>query len=589
MRRLILAAALWPLMNIAAHAACPAVLTDCPNLNANDIHYGGTLTGPGGPGSGGGSGGGSSPAGWLNAADYGLKADGTTSDDMALKAAVDSCAAAGTRLILPPGRILLTGTATISLRNCAVAGVGIMAGESSGTMILLTSTSVKPFEIGDNWSFSGTNFFWPQQTTGTQVYPPLFSPAGAETSGTQGWSIDHCVVVNAYDGIVTGGGRFLISDVFIYAVHDALRVSNIGDSFVIHGVHFTPGPWFSLTGNAAADLMPVVTQNNAMFHVTGTVNMTAVGIASFAWRYGLKIDPGGQVGISEFDWSLDSVGTVIDAGSGGTYASQNIAMRGAASCKKVDFSNPSNTGNAPCFNLGTNANLVLNGWSGDASGDFIRTAGANVLIDRAYVDIGAAKDGGDYYGVHATGSTGGTTISIQNSNISGQQTAHEHGVKTDAAVARFLLRDSSFVYMNDEVNVIPGPTTIISGNWSSYTLSAASINAAALASSGYSVTYLNNLFEKPPAASVTACGTGPQVFGTFSGFIEIGTGTVNSCQLHLPWSPTGVGGGNCVFGTVDGTNGIGGSVHGQPPIWNINSPTNIQGQQIFFNCPGAVQ
>lgn len=46
MRRLILAA-LFLVLGHAARAACPSVLTDCPNINANNGAFGGTLTAPG--------------------------------------------------------------------------------------------------------------------------------------------------------------------------------------------------------------------------------------------------------------------------------------------------------------------------------------------------------------------------------------------------------------------------------------------------------------------------------------------------------------------------------------------------------------
>ena len=81
-----------------------------------------------------------------------LAADGTTSDDVALAAAAAACDAAGTRLILPAGQILLTGAATITLNHCAMMGVGAPAGDNTGnygTTILLTSETVPPFQVGN--------------------------------------------------------------------------------------------------------------------------------------------------------------------------------------------------------------------------------------------------------------------------------------------------------------------------------------------------------------------------------------------------------------------------------------------------------
>jgi hypothetical protein len=77
-----------------------------------------------------------------------LAADGVTSDDVALAKAAAACDAAGTRLVLPAGKILLTGAATVVLNHCAMMGVGAPAGDNTGdygTTILLTSESVPPF------------------------------------------------------------------------------------------------------------------------------------------------------------------------------------------------------------------------------------------------------------------------------------------------------------------------------------------------------------------------------------------------------------------------------------------------------------
>jgi hypothetical protein len=51
-----------------------------------------------------------------------LAADGVTSDDVALAKAAAVCDAAGTRLVLPAGKILLTGAATVVLNHCAMIG-----------------------------------------------------------------------------------------------------------------------------------------------------------------------------------------------------------------------------------------------------------------------------------------------------------------------------------------------------------------------------------------------------------------------------------------------------------------------------------
>ena len=110
-----------------------------------------------------------------------LAADGVTSDDVALAKAAAACDKAGTRLVLPAGRILLTGAATVVLNHCAMMGVGAPAGDRTGeygTTILLTSETVPPLQLETGWQISGINFYWPNQSTGKAPYPPLFSDGG---------------------------------------------------------------------------------------------------------------------------------------------------------------------------------------------------------------------------------------------------------------------------------------------------------------------------------------------------------------------------------------------------------------------------
>ena len=139
-----------------------------------------------------------------------LAADGVTSDDSALAKAAEACNAAGSRLVLPPGRILLTGAATIVLNHCAMVGVGAPAGDKTGdygTTILLTSETVPPFRLEKGFQVSGINFYWPNQKTGKTPYPPLFTDGGTDKFFHHG-VISNIVIVNAYDGMTTtpGGG-----------------------------------------------------------------------------------------------------------------------------------------------------------------------------------------------------------------------------------------------------------------------------------------------------------------------------------------------------------------------------------------------
>jgi hypothetical protein len=128
-----------------------------------------------------------------------LAADGISSDDVALAAAAAACNAAGTKLILPAGQILLTGAATVTLDNCAMVGVGAPAGDNSGnygTTILLTSEDAPPFRLETGWQISGINFYWPNQTSGATRYPPLFSDGGKNKGFNHG-VINNIVIISS--------------------------------------------------------------------------------------------------------------------------------------------------------------------------------------------------------------------------------------------------------------------------------------------------------------------------------------------------------------------------------------------------------
>ena len=532
----------------------------------------------------------------MYAAAYGVKADATytlsgstpiitgTSDDVALKAAVDACAATGSKLILPPGMLLFTGAATINLRNCYLSGVGTMGGTlntpgSYGTMFLITSTSVKPFTIGDHWGMSGVNFFWPNQITGLTVYPPLFSPSGAETDSSQQWVLDHSVIINAYDAVVTGGGAFFVTDSLIYTMRDAFRVGNIGDSFRLNAIHFTPGPWFTMTNFKAP--YKNVSDTNVFIHavaggtqVPGATNFAATNIGSFGLGVGIKIDNGATVGISEASFVFDGVGTVVDASSGGVWAGfANAPLHGVAGC------------NDTCFKMGANSTLFLSGWVGGGQRSFIETTGSNVTLNNVDVTgVGGANDGTDYYVVNMMANTGGTTVSVKSSDLQGSPSnAHVHGIKTSVAAARLIIENTGFSYFQDDINAQPAASTIISGDWSAATNGPESIVTASMASGTTPVSYGANDFDKPPKAVITAgFGTGSTITGDFSGVIFPGaTGPVTTGSFRLPFNVANSGA--CSFtSSLEGFISAGAS--GSPPVWNVLTSDNIQGGQIYYNC-----
>lgn len=509
------------LFSSGAWAACPGVSTDCGSIVAKDGSFGGKLTGK--------------SITWLNAVDYGVKADGVTSDDVALKAAVDACAAKGATLILPPGQIMLSGATTINLQNCHLIGTGNLGptlgvAGSFGTMFLITSTTVKPFNIGNSWAISGVNFFYPNQITGLTVYPPLLSPT-TETTGTSGWYMDHVTLINPYDGIVAAGGAFEITDSYIYAMHHALRVANIGDSFRLNSIHFTPGPWFTMT-NFTAPYTNVLSSNVMIFAQTGgnnAINFAAWNIGSFGFGNFLKMGPNVTVGISEFDVALDGIGTVIDASaSNAIWAGfSSTPVRGVAGCSDT------------CFKLGNNSTLFIDGWTGGAAKSFIESTGSNIYLSNALITgVGSIADGGDYYVIHSTGNPGGEVISVQSSSMSGLPSSTKvHGIKTDVAASRLTVQNNGFIFFNDDMAFqTAGATNIITGNWSGGTQGAASF----VLTGTNGIVYESNQWDKPPVPVVASgFGTSPTlaVGNDPKGFvINVGTGgTATSGTITMPF------------------------------------------------------
>ena len=562
--------------------------------------------------------------GQLQATNFGVKADATytltagvpvvtgTSNDVAMKAAVDACAAIGATLLLPPGMILMTGAATVNLRNCHLVGTGVLQGllnepGSYGTMFLLTSTTVKPFTITHDFGITGINFFWPNQITGTTVYPPLMSPP-TPTGGTAGWYMEDSVIINAYDGILAAGGSFRVHDCWIYAVNDAFRISGIGDSFYVSHVHFTPGPWFTMTAFGATTAIDTVTQKNTIFHfasngatggVNNAINFSVDNIGAFAWRYGVKVDAPMQVGLSNWEGIFDGVQTIVDtATGGGSWAQANRPITGLSNCSHVTYGTKPGTGvvNAPCFNMGTNDSLNIDGWRGASAGTFVELNGASVEINNTSVTIGGIVDGGNYYVVHAKANPGGTNIHVMNSSFSGTQNtvadpagiSNSHGIKGDVLIPRVTIQNNGFIYFRDAIDYIPGPSSIITGNWIDATAatSTESIKSASLAASNFPTIYLSNKVDKPPVSVAGACGKGCTATGSFAGQITVGSDIpISAGTLTVPWVQ-GIAvcyfWGNGLLTPIQAT-----LAPGSLRQWNWTSQgaVDVHGKSIFYACP----
>jgi len=410
-----------------AQASCPATPTDCPTPVTNPVY--------------------------INAVDWGVKADGITSNDAAMQRAATACTARGGTMLLPAGQILLTGANSINWQNCKMLGAGIApdvyqgTGEW-GTTFILTSTSVKPFVVRGSFAVDGVNFYWPNQT-GADVYPPLFSDDG--THGIYGLYVHNTVIVNAYDGFAATLGvdwsNMDMSDSSMYAVNDLFRFSHSGDSSRIANVHFTHGFWAGLKGYpAVAAYLNTADQNNTILHITGGgVEFNFINTTSFAWRYGIKVESGAAFGNSQVNGSWDGILTYLDTSAGG--CTPNLILSGAAWVSYTPQFNGSGgvsqLGNAPAINLGAGGvnchGPQIRGLDSQSRGSFIVSAGQEVQIEHANMNVGGAADGNDYYVAHVTGNPGEGLIQVSDVSavVGAAANAHTHGITSDVGLSVF--------------------------------------------------------------------------------------------------------------------------------------------------------
>lgn len=412
-----------------------------------------------------------------------LAADGVTPDDIALARAAEECDALGTRLVLPAGRILLTGEATIVLDHCAMVGAGAPAGDHTGvygTTILLTSETVPPFQLETGWQVSGINFYWPHQTSGTTAYPPLFIDGGKNHGFAHG-VIDNIVIVNAYDGMTTtpggGSGDVKISNSTMWAFHYLFNLTNTGDSWALSNNRFTPGPLLNICSFASECEAAINTGNrvNALFHITEGKGVTLVvqSTETFSWRYAILIDKGGELGASIFDVAWDGMGTLIDSSSGGIYAFQNTFTGSMSRCGIVTYGGfTPDPGNAPCFNLGKGSGLFIHGFRTDGSvGSWLVGAGGNTVVmdDVNIAGIGKANDGQDYYIVSFASPT--NSLVVRNSALGGSKAdPHAHGIDIGTnTMGNTVIENCTFNFMNDSITGVTNNRVMLIGDESANT------------------------------------------------------------------------------------------------------------------------
>lgn len=521
-----------------------------------------------------------------------LDTTGIVSDDAALQAAVNACAAVGGTIYLPAGRILLNGSAgTIALKNCRIVGAGSVAG---GTEIDLTSTSVIPFTVGSGWEVANVNFYWPNQT-GAIVYPALFSTS--TVTGAADFVLRDDSIINAYIAIdVPAGpalGRFWIIGGNWYATNTLIRVAAVvGDSDHMTSMHMSPGPWIVRCGNTTTcqGYVDAGSSNNTALHVLsgGNVQFYWDNSATYDWRYGILIDNGGTITSSHFAIAWDGTGTVLDTSNvtaGGWNGSDAIDPNGNSVCG-FHYSYTSNTNDAyhPCFNTGASTVLHIGGGRWASQSDFIDMNGGEFSANGTTLSI--ARPSGlssNIYAVNATGAA--PAISVKDSNVQGiGASAYTNGIYASAVtgVGTYQIVNNRFSYLNQEINLPTGLPTIVTGNYASSTNGASSVSFSDFA---YPIYWSNNSFDKPPLASVSSCGTGATISGAMSGVITVGTTSpTTSCKITLPFNPVGKAAGGCVFSNLATT--IQAVSAGNPPQWTLTFGADSHGGTVSYDCAG---
>lgn len=536
---------------------------------------------------------------------YGVVANGVTSNDAAMKAVGLVCSAVGGKVLLPYGDILMSGAGanTTTIENCKWEGSGIPGGyvnsrPSNGTRVLLTSTTIKPFILKSSWSLEGINFFYPNQTTGTTPYPPLFSDDGG-TNVSFGY-IHNIIVANAYDAFAAtvnvDWSNIDGSDSSIYAVNDGFRLNSTGDSWRLTNIHFTHGPWASMAGYpGVASALNAANHNNSILHVTagsGSVTWALSNSSSFSWRYGVRVDSGAYFVNSNIDVVWDGVLTQIDTSAGGCMNNTVFSGSGlAAYVPQFDTSGGVTVQNivAPMFNYGSNVTncgaptLRKVSVAGPVVGDFVKSGGQNVMIDGATVLFGASATVADYYAVHVTANGGGTGISVRGMDVAGAgaNLTKMHGIKADVGMNLVSVDGNTFLNLNDSLDIqLTGGANTFINNVARQTAGANTIKLGGT----MPFLYANNLLDKPPGVTITGGGTGATVVGRMAGFIQLGSTATTTVFLTLPFRTPDPIGGVCTFGSSNSLTIYASPVGTGPVTWNIASSGNMQGSQLFFNC-----
>ncbi|WP_146044212.1 hypothetical protein [Novacetimonas maltaceti] len=355
--------------------------------------------------------------------EWGIVMDGVTSADVALNHAAAWARANHSGLLVPGGKIAITGAQTVALDRmsltCTAGSVDANANGDSygaqGSTFFITSTTVQPFTLQNGVRIRDCNFYWPNQNglNATPIaYPPLFT----EPRGQQMVNVDllNLRVVNAYDFLSNTLvddvlGNIHLTNTYGYAVRYWFDLANIPEVITVSGSnidinlfqfaglynHKNLGKW---TGEHGAFLHVSGNGNGSTRHSkTEVLGLLVSDSLVFGYRYGVLVEGTGVFSESDLNLIWDAVPTVLKMNDGACVVSDRITGKYYSYKFLGDRSD-----HYPVFDLGAPSsdcagNVDISGQLEQVQGDFVNVTGKN-WNEIAVTNV----TGPGYYGLSST-------------------------------------------------------------------------------------------------------------------------------------------------------------------------------------------
>ena len=548
---------------------------------------------------------------------FGADNTGATDVSTALNNAVTWVA--GGQVVVPPGKYLLNGTATIALANVEIECQGSPAGSNygpggtygtNGAVFLLTSTSVQPFTVGNAVRITDCNFFWPNQTQcaiAPTAYPPLFTePLGSNMSN---FDLVRDRIIDAYDVIDQASlansdaiGNISMTDTYGYAIRYWFSVGNVPETVTVKGMSADWNLYQNVANAGNQCLTKWTAANGAFLHVygngNGTTTTSSVNIAGFtfdgavfATNKFLWVDSTGSLTESHATGILDTVPHVIQVDTGGCFASIYLNM------VYVNISQFANGGtdngtafalNSPASSGCTETNIDIGGSFNTAQGDVIDVNGNPVKAINLHL-------GG--FGTYANTSTAGTyyfaNINAPNAQFTAignhvepaNPSTSKHGFNIQAC-SQCVIAGSSFLGVHNPIILGSSTVPVVgTGNISGGSIPTGS---SAIVGTGYYAHQLlnGNTWADVPLPTCSSCGSGPScsvasgISSDIAGQINVGGGSVTACTLNFANAWTNYP--KCMFNSGNGPTWFsGGSL---TSAITINNASSMGGGFIEYTC-----